>query len=502
MAPLLFVRVAGPEGLTVTFLEGPSRGRTLDLPATVGLRPGWFYRLQINGLPEGAVLYPSLHVIGTLKLPPRQKAADHPAPVVFTAADIRDALNGALVTKVVLLEDPEKALPTPLIEGEPAEVEVAPGDDPVAYAKTLGRPVMIVRIGRREPEPRELAQMRPGMVLYPGEKALPPQPGGHLLVPPAHGHEECLRDGGDRGTPAHFEPGGRLQGLDPADNVAEYTDSQGRRRLAITNTVCLCVPRFVVVRHLLPPAGYDRVLHLAGVQGEREPEQLASRQPPRRVRQVEEAELIRRRTPPAANVVVQVPIRITGVQVLQATELVLGPAELIGTAAVVTLTAEQKARLARQVQLAVELSRSVGPRELVAGQPGPRAVGQVVGLGQVVGWLETREVVYICPEEQPALPEQPLQVLKWASTHQAQIGDVVTFYIKYSNLGGRPIHNIAVSDSLTARLEYVPGSARSDREAVFVTQENEAGSLILRWEIQNPLPPGERGVVSFQARVR
>jgi uncharacterized repeat protein (TIGR01451 family) len=82
------------------------------------------------------------------------------------------------------------------------------------------------------------------------------------------------------------------------------------------------------------------------------------------------------------------------------------------------------------------------------------------------------------------------------------VGDVITFYLKYSNTGGQPITDVAVSDSLVGRLEYVPGSARADRTAVFTVQENEAGSRILRWEIAGRLLPGQSGVVSFQARVR
>jgi hypothetical protein len=61
---------------------------------------------------------------------------------------------------------------------------------------------------------------------------------------------------------------------------------------------------------------------------------------------------------------------------------------------------------------------------------------------------------------------------------------------------------VVVSDSLSGRLEYVPGTAKMDREAVFTTQQNEAGSLILRWEVGGRLMPGESGTVSFQARVR
>jgi uncharacterized repeat protein (TIGR01451 family) len=93
-------------------------------------------------------------------------------------------------------------------------------------------------------------------------------------------------------------------------------------------------------------------------------------------------------------------------------------------------------------------------------------------------------------------------LFKWVNTCQAQVGDVVTFYLKYSNHGGKPITDVAVSDSLTGRLEYVPHSARSSRDAVFTAQENPSGSLVLRWEISGRLLPGDSGVVSFQARVR
>ncbi len=91
---------------------------------------------------------------------------------------------------------------------------------------------------------------------------------------------------------------------------------------------------------------------------------------------------------------------------------------------------------------------------------------------------------------------------KWADKQAVQIGDVVTFNLKYTNPGARPITGVVLSDSLTGRLEYIPGSARTDRDAVFTTQINEAGSVILRWEIPGPLLPGHTGTVSFQARVR
>ena len=59
--------------------------------------------------------------------------------------------------------------------------------------------------------------------------------------------QECLKDGGDHGLAAGFDNQGKLHGLDPADTVAEYKDASGRKQLAISNQVCICVPRFGVV---------------------------------------------------------------------------------------------------------------------------------------------------------------------------------------------------------------------------------------------------------------
>ena len=47
---------------------------------------------------------------------------------------------------------------------------------------------------------------------------------------------------------------GRLRGLDPSDAVAEYADSKGQRRIAISNRVFLCVPRYVLTRGEMAPS--------------------------------------------------------------------------------------------------------------------------------------------------------------------------------------------------------------------------------------------------------
>jgi uncharacterized repeat protein (TIGR01451 family) len=107
------------------------------------------------------------------------------------------------------------------------------------------------------------------------------------------------------------------------------------------------------------------------------------------------------------------------------------------------------------------------------------------------------------PDEITAYPFcEPISLFKWAEPKEAQVGDVVTFYLRYHNHTKQPVESLVVSDSLTGRLEYIPGSARSDREATLTIQPNEAGSVILRWEVSGKLPAGESGVVAFQTRVR
>jgi uncharacterized repeat protein (TIGR01451 family) len=137
----------------------------------------------------------------------------------------------------------------------------------------------------------------------------------------------------------------------------------------------------------------------------------------------------------------------------------------------------------------------------VDNQTGTAVVGLVEGvkvIGDVIGPRE----VNICCGEIPQIPGRPLHLYKWVSTKTAKVGDVVTFFLKYSNVGGQPITDVALSDSLTGRLEYVPGSAKSSRDAVFTTSENKAGSVVLHWEFQGALPAGQSGTVSFQARIR
>jgi uncharacterized repeat protein (TIGR01451 family) len=452
-APLLHVQISGPPGLRVTFYPGSRAGQEYAAFASAGLRPGYVYRVKLTGYPrapgQAAALYPSLEVLGTLQLPPGLRASDFPVTVHLSADDIDLVLHGALLTKVFALEHPAQAFPTATSAEQPLEVQAPPGTDPVAFARTLGRPLLVVRLGERELTAEELAaQAIPGTVLLPGDRALA-LPRVRPWVPwacwpvydpvlgPRPPEEECLHDGGDRGTRAGLDAAGRVRGLDAEDTVAAYSDSLGGRHLAISNRVCVCSPRFVAVRSVTGLEHYDLVMAVGSTEGLRGREMLRVGQGGRVVRQ-----------------------------------------------------AEQPRGLAGRER----------PSGIEAAPFGASVVGRLEGLAQVIRVQETGDVTGVPNEVQP--PDRPLVLCKSVDRPAAPIGEVVTFTLRYTNTGGQPITDVVVSDSLSGRLEYVPGSWRSDRDAAFTTEQNEAGSLILHWQITGRLLPGQSGLIRFQARIR
>ncbi len=449
-APLLYVNVVGPTGANATFMQGCDV-RTFDTPIAVGLRPGYVYRFRVSGFEKypRLSLWPTVEVIGTLQMPLPLCAKNHPAPIVFSEQDIDRALNGAFITKVIYLEHPDKAVPVATQPDQPLETEVPPGRDLLMEAREKGRPLMIVRFGARQYDPQEVGcQAIPGTMLLPGDPALgPPAAPPYLpfqcmlpydpIIGPKPPEEECMHDGGDIGTRAALDGQGRLLGLDPSDTLAEYVDSCGKKRLSISNRVCLCVPRFAVLRTDLLPLDFNNLVRPINAQVEQVQFLLKRRVPPVVTAQVELPEVIRQRQRPAA--------------VIEAV--------------------------------------------------GPVIIEQMQNTGLIIGTQQGQMVIGTIPPKS-CVPSCPLHLCKEADKKCAQIGDVVTFTLKYTNPGATPITDVVVSDSLTGRLEYVPDTQKSDRDALFTTQPNEAGSSILRWQVSGVLQPGQTGVVSFQVKIR
>jgi hypothetical protein len=79
---------------------------------------------------------------------------------------------------------------------------------------------------------------------------------------------------------------------------------------------------------------------------------------------------------------------------------------------------------------------------------------------------------------------------------------VVTVTLRFTNPTTEEMTDVLIADSLTARLEYVEGSAKSSRPATFTATANRAGSMVLRWALDGSLKPGESGRITFQVRIK
>lgn len=453
-APLVAAKFLAPKGVRVTAFPGSTLSRLYETPSVMGLRPGYVYRFELTNLPNSPdkALYPEVEVRGVLAPRGGMKYMDYPIPLQFTQSDIEHALEGALITKVIYLEDPDKAVPAEVNPDRPVEIPEDTESAAIKSARDNGRLMAIVRLGNRKPSQMELQTVAvDGTILLPGEKylkapVLPPvfQYWAVPMFDPISGprvpREECFPNGDDKRNPLGLGVDNRLGGLDPTDVGAEYTLG-GKRRVTTSNVICICAPRYMVRRVEEVLNGFNARQPLGTHTGN---ESLAAF----KERMALMAEIAREK-----------------------------PNEAIG-----------RVRASAYVGR-VGLSFFVGTSK-------PMAIGQVEGV-KVTG-------IVVEPEQLTAYPTlTPLTVTKTVDpTGPKQSGDFVTVTIRFSNTGSKAITDVVISDSLSGRLEYVPGSAQSDRPSNFSAADNEVGSVILRWEHPGTLLPGQTGTIKFRAKVR
>lgn len=95
-----------------------------------------------------------------------------------------------------------------------------------------------------------------------------------------------------------------------------------------------------------------------------------------------------------------------------------------------------------------------------------------------------------------------IRLCKVASEQMANPGDIISFTIRFDNVGEQPLKNLVITDSLAPRLEYVDKSQQSSIPADFSISPNDAGSSVLRWELEEGLKAGDGGLVRFSCKVR
>lgn len=144
--------ISGPETLKVALARDGQFLPALDAPVTTGMLVGAVYRFRVTNIPfrPGEELYPTVEIIDRIN-PPAGREHRFPIPVVLTDEDLKLALDGALVTRVIYVEDSENAEPLAARAGEQRTFDVGPADNALQTADQFGRPLAILRIGSRVP---------------------------------------------------------------------------------------------------------------------------------------------------------------------------------------------------------------------------------------------------------------------------------------------------------------------------------------------------------------
>ena len=331
----------------------------------------------------------------------------------------------------------------------------------------------------------KLGGLRGGQSSGPPLAQLPPLPREDALPgPPA----EWIRDGGDRGAPAAGYGDGLLAGVDPSDTVAEYDQVGGRHRVTRSNTVSVYSPRFGRVRSVVGLAGLETTEGPEHLKHAVLQSQLMAHQDSALAQQSDRSRGLTHRKQAGTLAGRRASGVVAQLEHLDGYVTELGPLEVANRLADATLTTDERAELERGVAAARVWSQPESARIVAFTQFGVEVSARVAPEGAVQ--YESRR--------RPGA----LALVKLASKESASSGEIVEFVLRYDNRGGRPLEKIVITDSLAARLEYVSESAQSSRPARFAAEPNEAGSEMLRWEIDGELEGHDHGIIRFQARVR
>lgn len=298
--------------------------------------------------------------------------------------------------------------------------------------------------------------------------------------------DEYLCDGGDANVRVVISREAKVSGLDPEDAVVHYDTADGRTIVKPTNSVCIYAPRFAAVRKVHGMRADERLLRAQVVDQPLPPLTRELSQPPNILNQPEQP--IRLLDIEGAMALRD---RVRGLELengQRVAELrgVVNPFEDLQIIRIGINRSTDKARLAESIDAAIVWSEAEAPEVLV-----DRVEASVDTSGEKAG------VVYQLDAGPPCL-----RVIKLASCKSARPGEIVEFAIRFDNIGDQTVENVTVIDNLTTRLEYVPNSSRSDRDVRFFSDENDGESLTLQWRINEPLRPGDGGIILFKCTVR
>jgi uncharacterized repeat protein (TIGR01451 family) len=299
--------------------------------------------------------------------------------------------------------------------------------------------------------------------------------------------DEYLCDGGDLNSDVRVKRDWTVVGLDQEDTIAHFDTLDGQTEITASNCVCIYAPRFAAVRQVSVPIFQEAHERMADVVLPQRPVIHEEQRGPQSATQPQQ---------PIAQVGLDQPLsfreRTKGLLVDQATRLVLAadaflPYENLLIAQPELLEASEEALLVEHVTAAVTWTDNQAVQVIIDNRNAVEARG-----------TSRPEVTYTY--ETDGHPR--LALCKIADKSEAQPGDIIRFTLRFDNVGDQPIGNVTIIDHLIPRLEFVEGSAESTLKSSFRADQQPGESLVLRWEIEEPLAVNQGGIVRFQARVR
>jgi len=298
---------------------------------------------------------------------------------------------------------------------------------------------------------------------------------------------EYLCDGGDQGLEADVDLDFQVRGLEPEDTIAHYDTLDGRVIVKPSNCVCIYAPRFGAVRKVTAPVLDEQVDALYAVEADLPPARIDDTQAPSTALQhdlVHNDIGTKRLSEFDMNVQdgavsrAQLPLSAQDAELPHAVTEDIRQMEYVG---------RQKAAVTAGIEAAIVWTAD-------------QAVQVIIDAEQALELVGDRRAQLTYSIEESGKP--CLRILKSASECEAHPGDVIDFILRFDNVGDETIGNVTIVDHLVRRLEFVEGSAQSSLPAAFFPMEGEDETLVLRWEITDPLKPGQGGLVKFSCRVR
>jgi uncharacterized repeat protein (TIGR01451 family) len=322
-------------------------------------------------------------------------------------------------------------------------------------------------------------------MLSPGNPAYPWAPPGLPRPWPA---DEWVLDGGDRARQVNVAQDWSVHGLDEEDTVVHFDTLDGDLVIQPSNRVAVYAPRFAAVRRI---DGIVQNEYTFGTLSNHQVQELERQRSANMdlglTQQLQPQRHLAMSTPNGFRE--RLPERtVDNVQNAAGADYIFESYEDFFIIRRGVFDNNEKPRLNQRILAAESWASPQGVQVVLDGKlPTEFANERTTG----------EQFIYQMPTG-----KKRLRVVKVASQQQAESGDILEFTIRFDNTGDQTIGNVTVLDNLTPRLEYIPESQSCSVNGNFMTQKNDGQSLLLRWEITDPLKVGEGGIIRFKCRVR